>query len=130
LIAIILIALPIYYGNQGMNTFFIQTCNLAGFLLLFTVIVLFVWPEEKKKEQQKSKSESEYKYSLSVHFLDVQTGKTADIHMSGDDIEKICDGICNFVQASTLLVNMDDVELEAVAFNVKQHFENEKTKRS
>jgi hypothetical protein len=123
LIAMVLIAIPIYYGTEQYGW-----TNLPGFLLLFTVITLYVWPDEK--EEIKKEQKSDFKFSITTKFVDNTTGKTSDIFISGDDAEKLGNSISKFVQASTLLVNMNDEDLKEVAIHIKQEFEKSKQSKS
>jgi hypothetical protein len=125
LIAMVLIAIPIYYGTEQYEH---GWTNLPGFLLLFTVITLYVWPDEK--EEIKKEQKSDFKFSITTKFVDNTTGKTSDIFISGDDAEKLGNSISKFVQASTLLVNMNDEDLKEVAIHIKQEFEKSKQSKS
>lgn len=100
---------------------------LASIFLISFLIVVFLNPKEEIKKTLEPMEKSKHKYTVSSHFVDNVTGKTADIFMSGDDPQKLGSSLGKFIEASCTLVNLSEAELHEVSVSIQNNLK-EKTK--
>jgi uncharacterized protein YaaQ len=62
------------------------------------------------------------RYTVTIKVVDNETGKKADLVMTGDDPTKLGISSGKFIEASTILVNLNEEELKEVAEMIKENF--------
>lgn len=107
----------------GTNTNF---CFVVSTGFISASVLLIVWKFDTNFLAKKKALEEESKYDFSVRtkFTDNNTGKTSDVFISGNDIEKLSDGMSKFIQASALLVNLNTEDLNTVKLMIEEKIKN------
>jgi hypothetical protein len=103
--------------------------NFAIFFGVLSIILLVIgnFISVKLLEPKQSiEPESEYNYSITTKIVDNKTGKHADIFISGNDPEKLGDGMSKFIQSSCMLVNMCKDDLNEVRLIIEEKIREHK----
>lgn len=64
---------------------------------------------------------SKSRYTVTIKFVDNETGKTADLVISADEPKQLGESSKDFIQASSILINIGEAELKEVAEMIQDY---------